>query len=163
MLVQKSTSLSLASIIATFTPVSPAGLPTLQFTAESSWDEEDFLSEPQPMKETGKRFMARTGRRSVVIFNNSSAGTRDLQLIDGPDTDALIGYAQQINPRVRFNLDFLYQRDDVDTGSVRMHKHINCFIKNTPARVINADVVLVKFTIDYEQLAVINPATGAAV
>ncbi len=160
---QKSTSLSLASIIATLTPVSPSGLPTLQWTAESSWDEGDFLSEPSPTKPRGKRFMARTGRRSVVIANNSSSGARDIELIDGPDTDALIAYAQQNDPMVRFNFDVQYQRDDVDGGSIRVHKHVNAFITNTPARVINADVVTVKFNIDYEQLSVINPATGLAV
>jgi hypothetical protein len=160
---QKSSSLSFASIVATFTPISPSSLNPLLFSAESAWDEEEFLGEPQPAKETGRRFMARTGRRSVTIFNNASNGTRDLMLIDGPDTDGLIDWAQQINPRVRFNLDVSYQRDDVDGSSIRTHKHINAFIQNTPARAIHGDVVVVKFTINYEQLSIINPATGAAV
>lgn len=161
---QPSYSLALGTIQATFTPLNASSLSPIQFTADDAWDENEFLSEPQPTKEMGKRFMTRGGQRSVVLFNNSSAGTVDLTLIDGPVVDQLKAWAQQINPRVRFNLDVSFQRNDADASNLRVYHFANAFMKYIPVAAVSDDgTVTMKTSIDYESFESINPATGQAV
>lgn len=153
-----STSMNFASIIATLTPRNSAFSP-IQFRADTTWDEEEWLGEPQPAKERGRRFMSNDGQRSVTIHRFASNGTRDFSMIDGPEADQLIGWAQQ-NPTVHFDMVFTYQRDEVDGTSIRTQKMFDCFVQNTPARALSNDVVVTKFTINYNQLSVINSQTG---
>lgn len=151
-------SMNFASIIATLTP-RKSGVAPIQFRADTTWDEEEWLGEPQPAKERGRRFMSNDGQRSVTIHRFASNGTREFSMIDGPEADQLIGWAQQ-NPTIHFDLDFSYQRDENDGTSIRKQVMRDCFIQNTPARALNNDVVVVKFTINYNSLVVQDAQTG---
>lgn len=156
-----SSSMNFASLIATLTPRTP-GLAGIQFKADTTWDEEEWLGEPQPAKERGKRFMSNDGRRSVTVHRFASNGTRDFSMIDGPEADQLIGWAQQ-NPTIHFDLDFVYQRNEIDVTQIRRQTMTDCFVQNTPARALNNDIVIVKFTVNYGSLTVYDNSTGQPV
>jgi hypothetical protein len=156
-----SDRLNFATILATLTPLDDSISP-IQYKADSTLDEEEFLSDAQPAKERGRRFVGNDGKTSTTIKRFASNGTRDFQVFDGAIADQLISWAQR-NPTVDFDFDFSYQREEQDESSVRIQRHINCFFENTPIRTLSNDIAVVKFTVNYEQLALIDSSTGQPV
>lgn len=149
-----------ASVIVTLTPVLNA-TGQIQYQADTIFQEEEFLSEPQPAADRGNRFMALNGANSQVIFNYATNGSRDFQIFDSPVSDALLGWALR-NPMVIFDFTFQYQGTQQDISTIRKQFHKNCFIKNTPARVMSRDTSVIRFNLDYESLAVLD-SDGAPV
>jgi len=143
-------TIEFATIIGTLTP-RDTSIPPIQFASDTTFDEEEFLGEPQPAKERGRRFMSNDGERSTVIQRYASNGKRDVTLFDGIFSDQLIGWAQK-NPTVYFNFMFQYKRNIEGTEDVRKHFHKNCFIENTPARAMSNEIAVIKFTMNYEKL-----------
>ncbi len=156
-----STRMNFGTIIATFTPLDNSIAP-IQYQADTTFDEEEFLSEPQPAKERGRRFMSNNGFDSTTIHRYASNGTRDFSVFDGPIAKQLEGWAEQ-NPTVHFNLDFSYQLEEQDSASIVIQRHLDAFFSNTPARVISNDVAVIKFTLNYGKLQNIDGATGQPV
>lgn len=154
-----SRKLNFATIIATLTPKDSAVSP-VQYLSDTTIDEEDILSEPQPAKERGRRFMSNDGVNSQVIQRYASNGKRDFTVFDSAIADQLISWAQR-NPTVYFDLDFQYQADEQDSTTIRKQIHSDCFFENTPARVINNEVAGIKFTVNYGKLQ-IQDANGNA-
>lgn len=143
-------TIEFASIIGNFTPRDTSISP-IQYTSETTSDEEEFLGEPQPAKERGRRFMSNDGQRSTVIQRYASNGKRDITLFDGPFADQLISWAQR-NPTVFFDFMFQYKRNIEGTEDIRKHYHKDCYIENTPARAISNDIAVIKFTLNYAKL-----------
>jgi len=154
-----SRKLNFATIIVTLTPKDSAVAP-VQYQADTTMDEEDILSEPQPDKERGRRFMANDGVNSQVIQRYASNGKRDFMVFDSAIADQLTSWAQR-NPTVYFDYDFQYQADEQDVTTIRKQVHSDCFFENTPARVINNEVAGIKFTMNYGKLQ-IQDANGNA-
>lgn len=149
-----STYLNFGTIIATLTPKDSSVAP-IQYKADTTWDEEEFLGEPQPAKERGRRFMSNDGEYSQVVLRYASNGKREFQVFDDDIADQLISWAQR-NPTVVFDLAFRYQRDGADASAIRTQFHSDCFFENTPARVLSNDVACVKFTLNYGKLSVLD-------
>lgn len=151
-----STSMDFASVIVTCTPKSP-GLAPIVFKASSFFNEEEFLSEPQPDRDRARPFMSNDGRTGQYIDNFAKAGKRDLTIFDGPEADKLQGWAY-LNPQPLFDLSFRYQRNSQDESEVRTHFHTDCKILNHPARAMSNDIAVKKFNFHYMQLAILDEA-----
>jgi len=147
-----STNISFATIIATLTPKDSTFKP-IQYKADSTFDEETILSEPQPAKERGRRFMSNDGNQSQVIQRYASNGKRDLSVFDDTVADLMKGWAQR-NPTVYFDFSFRYIREAQSVQTVRVQVHSDCFFENTPAREISNDIAIIKFTINYAKLTI---------
>lgn len=143
-------TLEFATIIGTFIPRDSSVSP-IQYTAETTFDEETFLGEPQPVKERGRRFMSNDGEISNVIQRYASNGKRDISVFDGIFSDQLTGWAQR-NPTVYFDFTFQYKRNLNGVTDIRKHFHKDCYIENTPAREISNEIAIIKFTINYGKL-----------
>lgn len=143
--------MNFASTIVTATP--KAGGAPIQYTSDTTWNEEDFLGEAQADKERGKQFVGNDGETFQTIHRYSSSGKREVTLLDGEVADALTGWAQQ-NPTIHFDFVFQFQRIENDASSIRRHVHTDCFIENTPARVMNNETATIKFMMKYGKLSV---------
>jgi len=146
-----STYTQFGTIIATLTPKD--GTAPIQYKADTTLDEEEILSEAQPAKERGKRFMSNDGQYSQVVQRYASNGKRDFSVFDAAIADRLTGWAQA-NPTKKFDFAFRYQRDELDAADIRIQFHSDCFFENTPARVISNEIATVKFTLNYGKLSV---------
>lgn len=155
-----SVFLNFGTIIATLTP-RIADVAPIQYFSDTTLDEEEILSEPQPAKERIRRFMGNDGNYSQSILRYASNGKRDFSVFDGPICDQLISWAQR-NPSVPFDFSFRYQTNLQDAATFRTQFHTNCVFENTPARVISNEIAVVKFTFNYEKLSVLD-ADGNAV
>ena len=147
-----STNINFATIIATLTPKDNSIKP-IQYKADTTFDEETFLSEPQPAKERGRRFMSNDGNQSQVIQRYASNGKRDLSVFDDSISDLMIGWAQK-NPTVYFDLSFRYARENQSVQTIRNQVHTDCFFENTPARELSNEIAIIKFTFNYAKLSI---------
>lgn len=146
--------MNLASVIAAFTPA-VSSFKAVTFRSDVFFNEEEFLSEPQPLKERTRPFMSNDGNTVQYLDLFAINGKRDISIIDGEEADALIGYCMS-NPQPMFNLSFRYQRNDQDATQVREQFHRDCKFLNHPVRVMSNDIVLVKFTFHYAKLSVLD-------
>lgn len=147
--------MNFATIIATFTPTVP-GFKAVSFKADVFFNEEEFLSEPQPARPRARQFMSNDGQTAQYIDNFAINGKRDISIIDGEEADALIHMANS-NPQPPWNMSFRYQRNDQDSAEVREHFHQYCKFDGHPARVMSNDIVIVKFTFMYSILSILGP------
>lgn len=147
--------MNFATVIASFTPTVP-GFHPITFKADTFFNEEEFLSEPQPARPRARQFMSNDGQTAQYIDNFAINGKRDITLIDGPEVDNLIHFAFS-NPQPPFNFSFRYQRNDQDTAQIREHFHTYCKFENHPARVMSNDIVVVKFTLMYAKVQILGP------
>jgi hypothetical protein len=151
------TSMNYATAIAVITP-KVAGFPPLTYQSDTFFNEEEFLSEPQPARERARQFMSNDGLTVQYIDTFAKAGKRDITLLDGPQTDFLVSMANS-NPQPLFDLNFTYQRNDQLASEVRAQMHYDCKIMNHPIRALSNDVAVIKFTIAYARLELLD-ATG---
>ena len=151
------TSMNFATAIAVITPKVP-GFPPLAIQADTFFNEEEFLSEPQPTKDRARPFMANDGNTIQYIDIFAIAGKRDITLLDGPLTDQFISMAMN-NPQPLFDFNFTYQRNDQDDSEIRAQNHIDCKVMNHPIRALSNDIAVVKFTLHYAKIQLLN-ATG---
>lgn len=151
-----SQSMNFATVIATFTPKVP-GFNPIVFKANVFFNEEEFLSEPQPDRERAKLFMSNDGNAGQYIDIFAISGKRDIVIFDGPEADQLQKWAYA-NPQPSFDLSFTYQRNDQLATEVRTHLHTNCKFMNHPARAMSNDVTVVRFTFQYAKLSILNSA-----
>jgi len=147
-----STNINFGTIIGTLTP-KDSSIKPISYQAETTSDEETFLSEPQPAKERGRRFMSNDGNKSQVILRYASNGKRDLVVFDDTIADQLISWAQK-NPTVIFDFDFRYMRDHQGSQVVRNQFHEDCYFENTPAREMSNDIATIKFSLNYAKLSI---------
>jgi len=140
-------TLEFATIIVTLIP-RDTSIGPVQYASDTTFDEEEFLGEPQPAKERGRRFMSNDGNKSTVIQRYASNGKREATIFDGIIADSLISWAQR-NPTVYFDYIFQYQRNIEGTQDIRKHVHTDCFIENTPGRAMSNDIAVIKFMLNY--------------
>lgn len=153
-----TTSMNFASIIATFTPAD-TGFSPIVFTAETTFNEEEFLGEPQPDRERARLFMSNDGNTGQYLDIFAISGKRDLTIFDGIPSDLLQGWVYS-NPQPMFDFAFVYQRNYQNSTDIRTHLHTGCKFMNHPARAMSNDVTVVKFTFKYAKLQILGP-TGA--
>lgn len=149
-----SSSMNYASLIAAFTP-SNQSLAPITYDASIFFTEEEFLGEAQPDRETSKQFASNDGNTVQYIDNYATTGKRDITLIDGPAADALMHWAY-LRPRPMFSLSARFQRNDQDEAQIREYFHKDCKITNHPARVMSNDIVVIKFTIQYGNIQLLD-------
>ena len=160
---RRMTRMNFATVIGTITPLNAPNAPDASFRADTTLEEESILGEPQIAKPRGTRHMSHDGENSTVIDRYSRAGTRDLILMDGTNqAEALIYYAYQ-NPMVHFDFEFQYRLDHSDPGSARIQRHRSCFIENQPGREVNNEILVVRFTLNYHSLEILDATTGELV
>jgi hypothetical protein len=152
--------MNFATVIAAFTP-KVSGFNPITFKSAVFFNEEEFLSEPQPDKERTRYFASNDGNAGQYIDIFAVAGTRDLTLLDGPEADQLIKWAFS-NPQPTFDLAFRYQRNDQTAAEVRTQFHANCKIMNHPVRALSNDIAVVRFTFHYGKYSLLGP-TGQPV
>lgn len=155
------TSMNFATAIAIITP-KVSGFPPIAIQSNTFFNEEEFLSEPQPTKDRSRPFMSNDGETVQYIDIFAKSGKRDITLLDGPLTDLFVRMALA-NPQPLFDLNFSYQRNDQDASEIRQQNHIDCKVLNHPIRSLSNDIAVVKFTIHYAKIELINAATGAPV
>lgn len=148
--------MNFATAIAAITP-KVAGFPPLAIQSDTFFNEEEFLSEPQPTRDRARPFMANDGQTVQYIDIFAIAGKRDITLLDGPLIDEFIGMAMS-NPQPMFDLNFTYQRNDQDASQIRAQNHIDCKVMNHPIRALSNDIAVVKFTIHYAKIQLLNAA-----
>lgn len=142
--------MNFATVVAIFTPKT-AGLAPVTFKADVFFNEEEFLSEPQPDKDRARLFMSNDGNVGQYIDIFAIAGKRDLTIFDGVAADKLMGWAYT-NPQPMFDLAFTYTRNDQDASQVRTHLHTDCKFINHPARAMSNDIAVQKFTFKYAKI-----------
>ena len=125
-------------------------------------NEDELLGEITPMDDRGKRFPAADGSRDVIIQNMSRAGERDVTFLQGENLDKLISWSQKrIQPK--FDFDFYYKYDSDTAEGARIHRHKRCIFKTQIVPSIARGKGYVTTKIDFGDVAVINPATGAEI
>lgn len=154
------TSMNFATAIAVITP-KVAGFAPITIQADTFFNEEEFLSEPQPTKDRARPFMSNDGSTIQYIDIFAKAGKRDITLLDGLNTDAFIRLAMN-NPQPMFDLNFTYQRNDQDASQIRAQNHIDCKVMNHPIRALSNDIAVVKFTIHYSKIELLNASGSPA-
>ena len=149
-----STSMNFATAIAIITP-KVATFPPLAIQSDTFFNEEEFLSEPQPSKDRARQFMANDGNTAQYIDIFAIAGKRDVTLLDGPLTDQFVRMAMN-NPQPMFDFNFTYERNDQDASQVRAQFHSDCKVVNHPIRALSNDIAVIKFTIVYAKLQLLD-------
>lgn len=149
-----TTSMDFASVIATFTPKAE-GLSPIVFKADVFFNEEEFLSEPQPDKDRARLFMSNDGSAGQYIDLFAIAGKRDIKIFDGDAADKLNGWAFA-NPQPVFDLAFLYRRNSASDSEARINMHLDCKFINHPARAMSNDIATIKFSFKYARLQILN-------
>src|SRR4029079_3115741 len=129
----------------------------ITYVSSEFFNEEEWLSEPQPDKETSRQFASNDGNTVQYIDNYATTGKRDITIIDGPEADLLMHWAY-LRPRPMFALAVTFQRNDQDAAEVRTYFHKDCKIVNHPARVLSNDIVVIKFTIKYGNIQLLGPS-----
>lgn len=155
--------INFATITGSIVPLNDPTSGPASFTADTTLDEESILGEPSLRKPTGRRGVSHTGNVSSVIQNLARDGTRDLILMDGHAMTERLQYFAMKRPGVHFNFDFQYALNAENKDSGRIHQHFDCFIENQPVREINNDTLMVRFTLNYHELRVVDAATGQLV
>ena len=154
-------SMNYATAIAIITPKS-GGFPPLAIQSDTFFNEDEFLSEPQPTKDRARPFMSNDGETVQYIDIFAKSGKRDITLLDSNLTDLFIRMALA-NPQPLFDFNFSYQRNDQDASQIRSQNHIDCKVLNHPVRALSNDIAVIKFTIHYAKIQLLNAATGAPV
>jgi hypothetical protein len=148
------TSMNYATAIAIITP-KVGGFPPLAIKADTFFNEEEFLAEPQPARDRARQFMSNDGETVQYIDIFAIAGKRDVTLLDGDLTDLFISQAMS-NPQPLFDFAFTYQRNDQDASKIRTQNHIDCKIMNHPVRALSNDIAVVKFTLAYAKIQLLD-------
>lgn len=151
------TSMNFGTAIVSITP-KVAGFPPIIFQADTFFNEEEFLSEPQPSRERARQFMSNDGLTVQYIDTFAKAGKRDITIFDGPQADLLVSMANS-NPQPLFDLNFTYQRNDQLASEIRAQMHYDCKILNHPIRALSNDIAVIKFSIAYGRIELLD-ATG---
>lgn len=157
---QESLSISIGECIATFTD--PLSGDSISFAGDTMYNEDELLGEITMKTERGERFLAADGTRDVVIQSLPRAGSRDVTFLQGTDLDKLISWAQLRIQKI-FDFDFYYKYDTQSSEGARIHRHKRCFFKSPIVPSIARGKGYVTANIDFGDVAVINPATGAEI
>lgn len=150
-------SMNFATATASITPKVSSFKP-LVIKSDTFFNEEEFLSEPQPARERARQFMSNDGITAQYIDNFAKNGKRDITLLDSDQADLLVHMANS-NPQPLFDLNFTYQRNDQLASEIRAQMHYDCKILNHPIRALSNDVAVIKFSIAYARLELLD-STG---
>lgn len=156
----ESLSVSIGECIATFTD--PLTGDSISFGGDTFYNEDELLGEPTMKTERGERFLGADGTRDVVMQSLPRAGQRDITFLFGTDYDKLLSWGQKrIQPI--FDFDFYFKYDTASAEGARIHRHKRCFFLSPPIPSIAREKGYITAKIDFGDVSVINPATGAEI
>jgi hypothetical protein len=156
----ESLSVSIGECIATFTD--PISGDSISFGGDTFYNEDELLGEPTMKTDRGERFMAADGTRDVVMQSLPRAGQRDITFLFGTDYEKLLSWGQKrIQPI--FDFDFYFKYDTASAEGARIHRHKRCFFVSPPIPSVARGKGYITAKIDFGDVAVINPATGAEI
>ena len=159
----ESLSISVGECIATF--VNTLSNEKVAMTGDSFWNDEQLLGEPTPKVDRGERFPSADGTRDVIMQSAVRAGQRDITFLLGPDDsayDKILSWAQS-RIQVIFDFEFYFKYNSQSAEGARIHRHKRCFFVSPPIPSIERGKGYVTARIDYGDLAVVNPSTGAEI
>ena len=157
---QESLSISIGECIATFTNILSGE--SISFDGSTMYNEDELLGEITMKSDAGERFPAANGLRDVVIQNMSLAGQRDVTFLQGTELDKLVSWSQK-RPQPQFDFDFYYKYDTQSVEGARIHRHKRCFFLAPIVPSIARGKGYVTTKIDFGEIKMVNPATGAEI
>lgn len=157
---QESLSISIGECIATFTD--PLFGDSITFAGDTMYNEDELLGEVTMKTERGERFMSADGTRDVVMQSLPRAGERDVTFLQGTDLDKLVSWSQS-RPQPIFDFDFYYKYNTQSTEGARIHRHKRCFFRSPIIPSVARGKGYVTTKIDFGDVAMVNPATGAEI